>query len=485
MARASLACMVLSVASPWTELYLADWRSVLPLMKRLGIKGGYDHWALRKNRDRPELSPAQIAHDGRLLIERGPVVEEWTADGRAGVHLLWDHQHDSLDQLAEMMSVDAPLYSGLKGAVRGQVEDLWVPGQRRMVVVVCPGATQEGFWAALYQLHELAEGACDLHYTSRLEGYEMGSQYSKMFSGIFRSATVKLTTEEIIAPNGSRTSIDKAWERRGLDEWLGVVGFDLEQVTMEGPLGTKSRKALSAASAFWASRNWNATVPHLIEPPEDAVWAEQVAAMGATPELLVTVKPARLALRKKGGAPPEPAVGDMIACNACTLFDQCRLARAGAICAIPESDMGELANFFKTRDTTKIIDGLGELLGRQADRVEQKIKDEENGAEVSEEVTKMIHGLFDRGVKLAKLTNPALNGPGLAVNVGVQTNMGAITSGSPQQLAAGVMAELEARGVRREDVTPEIIEAYLSGDQEKVKELVPANPVLGHLPEVP
>src|SRR5690606_42083067 len=119
-------------------------------------------------------------------------------------------------------------------------------------------------------------------YSVRVEAVDIGSQYSRMFSGIIRSDTVKQTTEENIAPNGSRTTIDKAWERRGLDEGLGVVGFVLEQVTTEGPLGTKSRKALSAASAFWARRNWNATVPHLIEPPEDAVVAEHVAAMGAT-----------------------------------------------------------------------------------------------------------------------------------------------------------------------------------------------------------
>jgi hypothetical protein len=475
--------------TPWTELFLSDWRTVLPMMKRLGIKGGFDHHAKRTN-PKPELSAASIAEDGQLMVERGPIAEHWGPDGLIGVHLLWDHKTGTIEQLAEMMSVDAPYYSGLTAAQSSQVMDLFVPGQRRTVVLVCPGTSEDGFWSSLYKLVDLTGQACDLHYMSRLRGFEMGSQYSKMFGGLFRSATLNLTTEEIIAPNGFRVSVEKAWERRGLEEWTKLVGFDLEQLTMDGPLGSRNRKALSVASGFWASRNWNTSIPHLTEPPEDPAWAEQIARMGASPELLVTVKPARLAIKKQRGVSPEPSLGDMIACNACTLFDQCRLARAGAICAIPESDMGELATFFKTRDTSKIIEGLGELLGRQADRVEQRMADEERARDdddqiiISEDVTKMIHGLFDRGVKLAKLTDPSLNGgPSVSVNV-AQQSVGAIQQASPQQLAAGVVAELEARGVRREDITMEVIEAYLSGDQNAAAELV-SPPMLGILPEAP
>lgn len=466
------------------------------MMKMLGIKGGYDSYANRKS-DRADLSAASIsATDGRLLVERGPVVEEWGPEGRIGVSLVWDFQKDNLDQLAEMMSVDAPLYSGNLKAHRMDIEALWVPGQKRKVVVICPGVSSEDFWTGLFGLHEMAEGACELHYQSRLRGSEMPHQYTKIFSGVFTSATIKTTTEAIVTPHGLRIEVAKAWGREGIEPWLKVVGFDLEQVTLKGPLGSRNRTALSMASAFWASRNWQELLPTLTEPPQDHEWAEKVAMMGAIPELLVTSKVGRLAVKKSEIKRP-PALGDMIACNACSLFDHCRLARTGAICAIPESDMGELAEFFKTRDATKIIDGLGELLGKQADRVDQRMADEaqimgDDDASVSakryvsEDVTKMIHGLFDRGVKLAKLTDPRLNGgPKVAVNL-TSNSVSAIQQGNPQQLAAAVVAELEARGVRREDITPSLIARELGmGDQDVITEalLVPSDPILGTLPE--
>jgi hypothetical protein len=292
-----------------------------------------------------------------------------------------------------------------------------------------------------------------------------------MFDGIFESVTLKPTTDVICVPNGSRVRLEQVGDR-DISEWIELVGFDVEQVSMQGPLGSANRKALSVAAAFWASRNWNPETRHLIKPPQSDEWAEKVAKMGAAPELLVTVKPARLAIKKRGGASPSPQVGDMIACDHCSLFDVCRLARQGSICTVPESDMGELAKLFQTRNADEVIDGLGKLLGHQADRVEQQLAEEQSNAglygvglgPLSEELTKMIHGLFDRGVKLAKLLNPELVGRGaqVSVNVGTGGAPALVTAGSPQQLAAGIVAELEAKGYTRDQITPELIQRELS-----------------------
>ena len=113
-----------------------------PLMNRLGIKGGYDTYSTRSNNN-PAMSAAHLADDSVLLIERGPVVEQWSPEGRTGVHLVWDHEKDTLEQLEEMLSVDAPLYSGFGSTIRKQVHDMWEPGQRRMVAVFCPPSNTE------------------------------------------------------------------------------------------------------------------------------------------------------------------------------------------------------------------------------------------------------------------------------------------------------------------------------------------------------
>ena len=466
----------------WPELHVDDYESMLSLMQRLGIKGGYSVG------ESTPPHPNRIAADGRVLLRNGPVVEEWDVDGLVGMHLAWDGSRHTIEQLVEMMSVDSNVFDDLTPAETRHIRNHWVPGQRRLLVVNCPGARVATFWAVLERLHASSEGACDLHYASRLDRTLLPAQFGKMFGGIFKSVTVHPNGTTLTLPNGGEMPPDEAWDRPHVVDWLRLVGFEREEVTLSGPLGVRNRRALSVASAFWASRHWNDDVSRLESPPDDPAWAEKVAEIGATPELLSELPAAKVALRKKHGASPTPALGDMIACNSCTLFDQCRLARAGAICTLPESDMGELATFFKTRDAQKVIDGLGELLGKQADRVEAAMAEEavagaEDADDLRADVTKMIHGLFDRGVKLAQLNDPRLKG-GPQVSVSLTSNtVGQITQGSPQQLAAGVVAELEARGVARKDITPELIEATLSGGDIEDAVLVAADPVRGILPE--
>jgi len=472
----------------WPELYVENWKEVAPTMQLLGIKGGHQ---LVGNPG----TAAQIADDGKLLIETGRFIEEWSVEGRLGVHLIWDFNVDMMEALLQMMSVDSVLYDDLTPADRKYIEANFVPGQRRMVAVVCPPArTAASFWNTLDRAVKMDEGSCDLHYMARnrRNSNMLPTQFGKMFSGLFGSVSMLPNGKTITIPNGGSCQTEKAWDRPGINEWLHVVGFELEDVCLSGPVGVRNRRALSLASALWASRNWNDGISRLEKPDDDPDWAVKVAEVGAAPELLKMLPATKIALRKKGGASPTPASGDMIACNACSLFDQCRLARVGAICTLRESDMGELAEFFKTRDAQRVIEGLGHLLGKQADRVEAVMADEaradpEEAAALRDDVTKMIHGLFDRGAKLAMLNDPRLKG-GPQVQVSLTNNaVGQITQGSPQQLAAGVVAELEARGVRREDITPELIARELGEGVEDIEDavVVPYDPIVGSRPEAP
>jgi hypothetical protein len=153
--------------------------------------------------------------------------------------------------------------------------------------------------------------------------------------------------------------------------------------------------------------------------------------------------------------------GDQFHCDTCSLFDKCKYARVGAVCSVPGAEPTALARFFQTRDSDMIIDGLGVLLGTQTRRLERGLTEEEEWGEVSPEVTKMISQIFDQGVKLAKLVDPKLRGSGVNINVGAGGTAG-IQISNPNQAIGAVVRELEARGVPRNEITPELIQGVLS-----------------------
>lgn len=127
---------------------------------------------------------------------------------------------------------------------------------------------------------------------------------------------------------------------------------------------------------------------------------------------------------------------------------------------MPDSDPQPLSNYFQTRDADTIISGLGTLLAAQTHRLEAGMKREsDNDDKLDPEVTKILNGVFDRGVVLAKLLNPALTKPT------VQINHNTLNAGSPQQLMASIVDALEAQGIPRDKITPEMIEAVINEQQ--------------------
>lgn len=140
------------------------------------------------------------------------------------------------------------------------------------------------------------------------------------------------------------------------------------------------------------------------------------------------------------------------------------------MCAVPGSEPEELATYFNTRNSDLIIDGLGTLLATQTRRLNEgllaeTVRNEITGDAITElnpEVTKIINSVFDRGVQLAKLVDPSLRDPKLAINVnrGGQANI--IQNASPQALTAAIVSALEARGVKREEITTEMLKNVLA-----------------------
>lgn len=156
---------------------------------------------------------------------------------------------------------------------------------------------------------------------------------------------------------------------------------------------------------------------------------------------------------------------DMIACDICSLADSCHAYRPGSVCTLPKSHGSELAKFFKTRDSGTIIQGLQELIEIQAGRLERGINWELGEEELSPEVTKLVDGLFQKGVSLAKLVDPKL---GKGPLVAIQNNVGNAeygarlpTANTPAQLVAQAKAELEQAGYKSEELTYPMIEEYM------------------------
>lgn len=155
----------------------------------------------------------------------------------------------------------------------------------------------------------------------------------------------------------------------------------------------------------------------------------------------------------------------------------CSYFREGSVCTVPNSDGKRLAEMFGSRDPDKIIEALGEWNQKMATRALNSLEDEmpEKSA-LDPTVSTALKQVFDNGVKLAKLINPNLDGKGggTTVNVGINMAAGAqrpqVTAhrtdeSHTRELAATVIAELEAEGYQRSQITEAMV-------REKLKEYV-------------
>ena len=163
------------------------------------------------------------------------------------------------------------------------------------------------------------------------------------------------------------------------------------------------------------------------------------------------------------GAKPQP--GDMIACNECSLADKCKYVREDAVCSLPGSETVKMVDQFNTRDADTIIESLGKIVQRGAARMEIGLQNEEIDGEFDPEVSKMMNQVFTQGVALAKLKEPsrfAAGGSKVQVNVGTGVTA-SIAGATPAQFVAGIFAQLEAKGIPRESITPEMVRGVMEG----------------------
>lgn len=375
------------------------------------------------------------------------VGEQGTAELRPGhtlsnpvaVYPTWEYGIDEFDVLVEMLENPIGQDAAACSDKNVQVDERPVFGQEHRVVIIRPPEAGSGIGKKFFRLlkelqEEFPEAIIHLHGPY---------SYRVLFGFGYRSVDVdpRFTAKKgnVYLPSGKRVAFEDALRT---PQWVSVVGFSPTDLKVP-----RNRCMFNMKSAWWAAENYR-----------DNLRFKTRGQVDVDPDAITHTAATTSAVSSQ---PAVATVGDKLVCDSCSLQVSCKYFRAGGVCSIPGSEPAPLAHFFKTRDADTVINGLGTLLAAESRRLERGIRDEEDFGEISPEVTKIFEGLFDRGVKLAKLLNPNLEGkPKFQANF----QFGPQPSGAgPQQMMSQVVAELEAKGIDRKDITPEMITALLEG----------------------
>lgn len=251
---------------------------------------------------------------------------------------------------------------------------------------------------------------------------------------------------KVIIPSGEELQYEKVQKNA---QWIGALGF--KPADLSDP---KKRCMYNIKSAQWAGQNYDKIFKFRTTPSSAPVDTE-------TPDADYKPIETQSHLTNKSLKVKE---GDQFTCDTCSLQNDCKFQRAGAVCSVPDAEPAALARFFNTRDSELIVQGLGVLVAANSRRLERGMQQEEAFGDIDPEVTKLLNGVFNQGVQLAKLLNPSLSGSKVNVNVGVQTGDGGsaqVTVGTSNELIGGVVRALEARGIPRSKITPELVQTVL------------------------
>lgn len=237
-------------------------------------------------------------------------------------------------------------------------------------------------------------------------------------------------------PTGKRVAYARTI---GQQQWVNLLGTSV--IELKEP---RNRCLFNIRSWLWAGEHFNENIKFATRGKVEV-----------DPDSPKTVIPTTAISRTKHTF--KAAEGDKITCDTCSLADSCKLYRVGAVCSLQGSETSPLAKIFQSRDSSRIIDGLGTILSAQTQRLERGMESEEEFGELDPEVTKMMNSLFNNGVKLAKLIDPTLTKPLVQINGSAHQ----VAQSNPKELGAAVVRALEDQGIKRENITPEMFERML------------------------
>ena len=318
--------------------------------------------------------------------------------------------------------------------------------EHRIVVIELPNSTTGPGRKFLRHLKELQED-----YPEAILHIHSLYSYKLAFGLGFRAADVEPRTAAAKGKVHLPSGIEEKYEKLLLHpQWATVLGF--KPIDLEIP---RNRCMYNIKAAVWAGANYEKQFKFKVKGAYEPVDSESADKDFKAPTTLSVYTGSSRAIS-----------GDKFACDTCSLKNDCKYFRAGAVCSVPGAEPTELARYFKTRDSEMIVDGLGTLLAANAKRLQRGMAEEDAFEENNPEVSKIMGQVFEQGVKLAKLIDPNLRG-GAKIQVNVGGAAGAsgavVGGGSPRQMVAEAIRELELRGVPRDQITPELIQGVLVG----------------------
>lgn len=381
------------------------------------------------------------------------VGEQGTAEYRAGdtlekptaVYPTWTYGEDATlleELLAHPIGEDASICAPTKGV---KPDELPVFGQEHRVVITNLPVSHSGpgrsFLRYLKELQEDYQNA--IIHVHGLYGWKVA--FGMGFGAADVDPRMAASKGKVHLPSGK----EELYERvQANPQWVTALGFKPKD--LETP---RNRCMYNIKSAVWAGENYTKLFKFKT--------GGDVSLDIDTPAL--DYKPAETKSASSTGSLATKNEADKFLCDSCSLQNDCKYFRTGAVCTVPGAEPTELARYFNSRDADLIIDGLGTVLAAGARRLERGYREEQAFGEVNGEVTKMQGQVFDQGVKLAKLLNPSLAGAKVQVNVGGGSAVQVNNNGSPREAVASAIRELEARGVNRADITTEMIQGLFAG----------------------
>ena len=381
-----------------------------------------------------------------LLVGEQGTAEYTNTSGSepVAVYPTWDGSVDDLALLEEMMQYPLGDDSDACNDPSVPADQRPVVGQQHRVVVInLPSMSGTPGRSIIRKLKELQEDypECVLHIHGT---YSCRGGFGLGFGASDVDPRTNAGKGKVTLPSGKEMIAEKTVS---VPQWVTLLGMKPIDLTRE----PRNRCIYNIKSALWAAEHFM----------ENVAFASVQTASTPAPDITSKkAAPVETASKKPWSAPLVAAKPtDKINCDSCSLQNKCKFYRQGSVCSVPGSEPASLANHFKTRDADQIIDGLGTLLALQARRLDRGVADENMYGELDPEVTKIANQLFTNGVKLAKLVDPTLNGgPQVQVNVG---GAAAIQAATPNQVLGGIVRELEARGIPRDEITPEMVQGLL------------------------
>jgi hypothetical protein len=253
--------------------------------------------------------------------------------------------------------------------------------------------------------------------------------------------------DELLLPNGKKL---RSWrDSHKYRQWVHLNGFRFDELEKR-----ETRVLFNMKSALWAAENFNQMVK----------FRTTMGGKRVDPLRHDTAPPTTLSIYSRNL--PEQ-IGDKVACDVCSLERTCKYWRVGGVCVVPGSDMSNLVTLFRSRDADRVIEGVAGIIEVSLDRLGQGRELEEDSGRLNPEVTKIINSIGSLGVKLAKLRNPNLERA--SVQVGIFNAGPGVAVQTPQLLTSAIVAELEAKGIAREDISVEMLQSYLDGRQRAIE----------------